>query len=734
MSSARSFLFSFKYSHKVAYVLEFSHLKIRIYAQHQLLDGSGIVLNGDSDLEVESGNETPAAAVAESEADNVETVVTASGAVEPLEIVSPYKYSDLWDEEELCCKIQTIQHSDVLYIFNEAFPIMVLKRYSPTNWVLEELELKNGPFMAMNTDNDVMIKSSAVTGVVTLTSSADVFSEQDVGRLLRLRTFSDEVTPWYAGQAVNVGDVRRSDNKYYRAGTAGSTGSTKPVHTEGVRSDGVILWTYLHDGTGLVKIISVNNSKSAQATVLSRLPDVMVDGTSCWEKGMIYQGGKYPISGAFFRNRFAFLINTETGPNVCLSYSGDYNNFADAECAQTTDETAITVPVLNTEYNEGKWLYAGDVLFVGTGASEFYIDVASGTSPLSTTNVKITQISNIGSKAIKPVAVGRHVFFADRYGLSLRELAYNYYNEGYDQVDISLLGKHLFASRIVNMCYQETPHKILWCLMGDGTLTALTFSAEQEVAALSRHDISGVAESLTVIPSLENKLDEVWLEVRRSIEGKTLRTVEWMEDGMPSSYPLGIYASSNWQDRTQREANYALQQALYLDGLVLFTRKSGDERTEIDGLEHLEGLEVQLFADGAVLPSQIVMNGKVKIKPYHVRVAVGLKIVSQFIPQHIYLSDQNGSGLGQRQRIDHVLMMFYLSGGGEIGESEETLSKIYYRPTDGKMGVPQPLFSGIKEVVFNGTTSFAGNAATLMLQNTSPLPMNVLAIVPYINV
>lgn len=38
-----------------------------------------------------------------------------------LEIASPYAYSDLWDNEEQCCKIQTIQHSDILYIFNEDF-------------------------------------------------------------------------------------------------------------------------------------------------------------------------------------------------------------------------------------------------------------------------------------------------------------------------------------------------------------------------------------------------------------------------------------------------------------------------------------------------------------------------------------------------------------------------------------------------------------------------------------
>ena len=160
------------------------------------------------------------------------------------------------------------------------------------------------------------------------------------------------------------------------------------MHSEGTRSDGGVLWEYLHDGSGIVKITEVVDKQHVKGTTVTRLPDAIKSGTVCWELGMLHKASKYPKSGAFFRNRFAFLVNTETGPNVCLSYSGDYNNFADMECGEATAETAITVPVLNTEFNEGKWIYARDVLFVGTGASEFYVDVVSSASPLASDNVK----------------------------------------------------------------------------------------------------------------------------------------------------------------------------------------------------------------------------------------------------------------------------------------------------------------------------------------------------------
>lgn len=78
--------------------------------------------------------------------------------------------------------------------------------------------------------------------------------------------------------------------------------------------------------------------------------------------------------------------------------------------------------------------------------------------------------------------------------------------------------------------------------------------------------------------------------------------------------------------------------------------------------------------------------------------------------------------------------MLYLSGGGQIGEDEDTLTDILYRRADAAMNEAQELFTGNKEVLFNGATTKKEAAATLMIQNSSPLPMNILAIVPYMDV
>ena len=708
MSSARSFLFPFRYSNKVAFVVEFSHHKIRLYAKKSLVTTFGVDMSDEGDVSVADFSSYP-----------------------PLEIDSPYGFDDLWDREELCCKLQTIQHSDVLYIFNEKFPVMTLKRYSNIDWRLEELELKNGPFLAMNT-GDVLIKCDEnLEDITTLYASGDLFSETDVGRFVRLRIYDDNTQPWSSNINVNKDDIYCSDNKYYVSLDAGSTGSVKPVHSEGVRSDGKVRWKFLHDGFGIVKISEYIDEKTVKAKVFKRIPEAIREGTLYWELGMLHKGANFPISGAFFRNRFAFLVNTSTGPNVCLSVSGDYNNFEDMEFGEATAETAITVPVMNTEFNDGKWLYSGDVLFVGTGASEFYIDSLSPNSAMAGENIKISQISSVGSKAIKPIGVGGHVFFVDRYGLGIRDLVYNYYNDGYDSIDISLLGKHLFRSRIVDIVYQETPDKIIWCLMGDGTLSAITFLAEQEVVAFSRHDFSGSCESITVIPNFEECYDEVWLEISRVIENVNLRTVECLDLGMPrtSLDNNGV----DFYDNQLQFAKCVQNNATYLDGAVYFERNVGDDTLEVSGLSHLNGRMVSIFADGEVLPSQLVIDGKVILPSYFVKALVGLPIISQYIPQPTVIPSQFAQGLGEKYRISRVKLLLYLSGGGQVGESQDKLVDILYRNTDCEMGKVQGLFSGYVEVLINSSTPDDHEMENFILQNSSPLPMNVLGIIPSID-
>ncbi|MBR5598534.1 MAG: hypothetical protein IKW39_00685, partial [Alphaproteobacteria bacterium] len=274
MVSSRSFLVEFKYSHKVAYIVEFSHKKIRLFNRNSIVRESDVHYSLDFEL-YEGENKD-----AELKDDNITTP--------EIVIESPYGFEDLWDEVEKCCLLQTIQHSDVLYIFNENHPIMMLKRYSNISWKLEELEIVGGPFMAMNT-SDISIKASATEGEIELEADGSVFVESDVGRLFRLRNFEDsETKQWVASNEYSVGDYCLSDNKYYVALNGATSGNIKPVHSVGVKSDGGVRWRYVSDGNGVVKVLEYISSTKVKAKVMSKLSNSILDGTLYWEKGILF--------------------------------------------------------------------------------------------------------------------------------------------------------------------------------------------------------------------------------------------------------------------------------------------------------------------------------------------------------------------------------------------------------------------------------------------------------------
>lgn len=159
-----------------------------------------------------------------------------------------------------------------------------------------------------------------------------------------------------------------------------------------------------------------------------------------------------------------------------------------------------------------------------------------------------------------------------------------------------------------------------------------------------------------------------------------------------------------------------------------------EEEIELFGLNHLEGKEVGIIADGSERERQIVKNGSVKISSYDNVVTVGLPIESVYIPQTMYFNSGNGMGVGDVQRIDSVTLMLWRSMGGKIGDKYNNLIPLYYRKTDEKMNKATPLFSGNKTtcVDFNNST-IEERGAKLIIHNDSVFPMNILAIAPHIS-
>lgn len=482
-------------------------------------------------------------------------------------ITSPYDFDELYENNIL--KIRYVQNGDILYLFHPNHPIMTLTRNSNTNWTLEEFELKNGAWGSVS-PTETTITLTQGTDIIA-TSTVGIFNETDEGRLLRLTVVDDNTTAWQAEKSVSANDIRASDNKFYKALASGTTGTYKPVHGEGTKSDGGVVWKYIHSGYVVLKITEYTSSTQVKVEVVGEdeIPSqLLTDGTDYYEMGLIHKGAEYPICGTFFRNRFVFMINVEGIPYVCFSNSDDYDNFADKEHGEVLAKNAITVQVVSSKYNKGCWLSGAAVLFVGTTTGEFYIDSASAAEALAPDNVKIQQISAVGSLPITPVRVGSHTMFVTSNGTSIRDIIYSYSTDTYDPVELSLLGKHLIISGINGMSYQEYPDKIVWFTVNDGRLIGMTFMSEQNVQALHQHYLGGSVENIAVIPNPNYNIDDVWLVVDRDKQ----KSIEWLDNGFVVQYPDEINNIINADEKEKVESDYMKKNAFYLDGGLSLSR------------------------------------------------------------------------------------------------------------------------------------------------------------------
>ena len=146
------------------------------------------------------------------------------------ELAIPYAEADLF-------RIKFTQSADVLTLVHPAYPPKELRRYAHDNWQIVDVTTKNGPFEDINVDESVKVYASASTGTITLTANASIFGAEQVGKLFYLEQPAvDSVPVWETGKTTAINDVRRADSNYYRANTAGKTGTLRPSHTEGMKT------------------------------------------------------------------------------------------------------------------------------------------------------------------------------------------------------------------------------------------------------------------------------------------------------------------------------------------------------------------------------------------------------------------------------------------------------------------------------------------------------------------
>ena len=420
----------------------------------------------------------------------------------------------------------------------------------------------------------------------------------------------------------------------------------------------------------------------------------------------------FPSAVVFFEQRLVFA-NTATQPQtIFFSVSGDFEDFN----AGTLNSSALTYTIGSNQVNVIRYLTASRALLIGTSGGEFVVR-ASSDEPISPTNTQILRQASYGSANIQPVAVANVVLFVQRAKRKLRELVYSFGSDSYFAPDLTILSENITDGLIKEIALQQEPDNIVWCVLENGKFVGMTYRREEEVVAWHDHEIGGTytaggvtynygfVESVATIPSSTGTEDEVYIVVARTIGGATKRYIERLK-------PIDF--GTNVED------------AFFVDSGLTY---SGSSATTISGLTHLEGQTVRIVANGATHADKVVSSGAVTLDRATTKAHIGLPYTSTLQTMRIDAGGMQGTSQAKIKRINDVTVRLHKSVGVKVGSSESVTDLIPFRSSANAMDNPIALFSGDKEVEFDGGYETDGHIVVIQDQ---ALPLTVLSIYPRI--
>ena len=644
-----------------------------------------------------------------------------------------------WTEAQLN-KIQFIQTGDLLYLVHPDHPPHEVIRLGSTSWTCKALEYDFIPLAKENDDENitVSIDSPLVGASRTITGVGTNFTSADIGRYIAIGSdpaADDLIAEWTPDTALNKvnNTVEESgvalhidyhriqyEGRVYRYTTAipsAGTGRKPPVHEDGAQSDGVASLTFVNSGWGYALITGVASTTSITVTVIVEMP-VSSSSTSpyrglttdMWAFGAWDTVNKFPSSVAFFEDRLWFG-GTEAEPQtVWASRTGNYNDFR----ITPTDlaDTGLQFEFLSSTLNKIEWMEGDDLLYAGTAGGEFTIDSGSTTEGVTPSTVRVRRRSNYGTQAsIQPKSVDSSILFL-RQTNDMHELTFDFNSDRYIAPELTRLAYDILDPGAISIEYQRDPLRLVWVLKTDGTAAVLAYDKVEDVLGWADVVVGGtdtVIESLAVIPHPDGDEDQVWLTVKRTVNGATARYVEVLEKLFNS--------------------NTAQVDAYFVDGGMTY---SGSSATTITGLNHLEGQTVVVVADGARKADKTVQYGAITLSAAATKVHVGLPMGSakvQTLPIETSRSTlSTASSQGWLGRVTNIVLLVEDAGNSiEYGPDFTTMDRWNFRHASDAMGSPVPLYTGYSPSL--DLPSTWAQTRQIAIRHDEPTPCVLLAIV-----
>lgn len=412
-------------------------------------------------------------------------------------------------------------------------------------------------------------------------------------------------------------------------------------------------------------------------------PTFQWNGSSPWNAT-----NGYPRTVSFYEQRLFFAGSSTYPQTIWGSQTADYENM---KLGSGNADDAMEYAIATNRVNVIRWLQPSRDLIVGTAGGEFKVGRPTG-EPLTPSNVMVTQQTTYGSWTIPPIQIGNAILFTQRARRKIREFNYIFQKDSYEAPDMTLLSEHITEGYLKDMDYQQEPDSVVWACTSNGKLLSMTYERPEEVVAWAEHNIGGVnteVESVAVITNTTQ--DQLWITVKRDVNGSTVRHIEYLDPDLNVDSGLAGTVSGS--------------------------------TTSISGLSHLEGETVKVVINDAVFPDEVVSSGAITPSIPStwgtVPLQVGLSYTSILRTMRVEAGAQAGKAQGRKKRWNEVMVRLLNSTGVMINGDQ-----LPFRTSAAPMGSGTGLFTGDKRATNMGWD----RDGIIEIKQEQPLPITVLGI------
>jgi hypothetical protein len=628
----------------------------------------------------------------------------------PISVVTPYADTDL---EE----IHYVQVGNVMYFAHPSYPPQQLTRNSLSSWTWAAVAFKPPGLYEAGAKPAGTLTLGATSGsAVTATTSA-LWLAADAGRLVYNPNGAGigVITAYSTTSSVTINVLETFSSTTYTTQNwviGGSPATT--ITTSGTELNQYVtvtaaawafraneLGSYIMVASGCIQIIGFSTSAIAVGVVRKALTSAASTSawtieTTAWDATL-----GYPRTVAVHHQRLWFGGTASFPFTVWGSNVAQYTNFARG----SDDSGGLDFQLSMEGSSEIQWMKSSRGLIIGSDATEGVL-YGSNNGVITPTDVQYNTTTFFGGQRRSTASMESEAVFIQAGGRKVRAVSYNYENDSYNADDITFFADRLTDDGVKSIVYSHTPHPFMFALLNNGEVLSATINRSQNVLGWSKLTTNGLVKSLAVTNN--GGVSYLWAIVTRTVDGNEVDYIEMMtplqivtdttsfaDSYLTYSVPKTITSitKANPAVVTSTAHGFLDGQTVILkdiegmtevDGLIFtvanktantfelsgidstnystFTSGVAHKRvTTISGLDHLEGEEVTVRADGAVQNTKTVDSGAITLDYAAGEVVVGLNYTTTIRTSNLETGSNGGVHQTNSQRWSNVVLRVYNS-------------------------------------------------------------------------